>query len=70
MKRLVTIALIGYLNVFGAEKATRYIGKWLVDHYDFNTNMTAECRARWDAEVERYDKAKAAAIEAVKKVKK
>ena len=44
----------------GAEKATRYIGKWLVDHYDFNTNMTAECRAKWDADHERYDKAKAA----------
>ena len=47
----------GHLNVFGAEKATRYIGQWLVDHYDFNTNMTAECRAKWDAEVKRYDKA-------------
>jgi hypothetical protein len=57
----------GHLNVFGAEKATRYIGKWLTEHYAFNTNMTAECRAQWDAEVKRYDEAKEKAIAAEKK---
>jgi len=57
----------GHLNCFGAEKATRYIGKWLTEHYTFNTNMTAECRARWDAEVKRYDEAKQNAIAAAKK---
>lgn len=56
-----------HLNCFGAEKATRYIGKWLTEHYTFNTNMTAECRARWDAEVKRYDEAKALAIKALGK---
>lgn len=60
----------GHLNVFGAEKATRYIGKYLVDHFDFNTNITAECRAEWDAEVARYDRAKAAAIAAERKANK
>lgn len=52
-----------HLNVFGAEKATRYIGKWLLDHYDFdNANVSAESRAWWDAEVERYDKTRDRAL--------
>ena len=57
----------GHLNCFGAEKATRYIGKWLTEHYSFNTNMTAECRAMWDAEAKRYDEVKDLAIKALRK---
>lgn len=57
----------GHLNVYGAEKATRYIGKWLTEHYNFNTNMTAECRTWWEHEVSRYDEAKQKAIAAAKK---
>jgi hypothetical protein len=60
----------GHLNVFGAEKATRYIGQWLVDHYDFNTNLTAEIRARWDADMKQYDKIRWKVIEAANKSKK
>lgn len=52
----------GHLNCFGAEKATRYIGKYLTDHYDFATNHSEAVRARWDADCKRYDEAKAAAL--------
>ena len=53
---------LDHLNVVGAEKATRYIGKFLMDHYDFATNHSDAVRARWDADCKRYDEAKAAAF--------
>ena len=57
----------GHLNCFGAEKATRYIGKYLMDHYGFTTNHSESVRARWNADCKRYDEAKAAAFAAKKK---
>ncbi len=39
----------GHLNVLGAEKATRYIGKWLVDHYDFAADNSRDDRMFWDS---------------------
>lgn len=59
----------GHLNCLGAEKATRYIGKYLMDHYDFGVCHSDAVRAHWDAECRRYDEAKAAA-HAVKKTSK
>lgn len=49
-----------HLNVFGAEKATRYIGKYLLEHYDLNTKHAAEVQAQWDSACGRYDRLKAA----------
>ena len=52
----------GHLNVLGAEKATRYIGKWITEHFDLKPTLTDRDRAEWDAEVKRYEAARAKAI--------
>lgn len=50
----------GHLNVWGSEKATRYIGERLLGEFDLVVNDSAETLAIWTKECRRYDAMKEA----------
>ena len=46
----------GHLNVFGADKATRFIGKFLKDHCRFEPVLLDDTqKARWEDDIAQYD---------------
>lgn len=53
----------GHLNVFGAEKATRYIGEWLMENFAFTSSVDVADRSFWNAIVKMYDAKKSKALE-------
>ncbi|MCQ2530417.1 MAG: hypothetical protein MJ086_04095 [Lachnospiraceae bacterium] len=38
----------GHLNIFGAQKYTDYLSKYIVEHYDINTDYAPEVVKEWD----------------------
>ena len=48
-----------HLNVWGSEKASRYIAKKLLGHFNLKANDDLETLAKWESECRRYDEIKA-----------
>lgn len=55
----------GHLNVWGAEKATRRIGRYLLENFKFEIDKSPERANEWKNICERYDYYKAKAIRKV-----
>ena len=49
---------VGHLNITGAEKATRYLGRYLQRHYQLKVCQDAQERKQWDAICQHYDEVK------------
>ena len=45
-----------HVNVFGSEKVTKYIGDYLVEHYDFDKEHEEEVVESWNAVLDKYYK--------------
>lgn len=45
----------GHLNIRGAEKATRYLGRYIQDHYSLKVCQDPDERGKWDALCREYD---------------
>lgn len=54
----------GHLNVFGAAKATRYIGRYIQECYRLPVNHAPVVRTEWNALCAKYDRLEANVIEA------
>lgn len=44
-----------HLNILGCNKASSFLGKYLKDHYEFETNMSDENRKFWDESAVKFD---------------
>lgn len=44
-----------HLNILGCEKASSYLGKYLKENYEFDTQMSGENKKFWNASVEKFD---------------
>lgn len=45
-----------HLNVYGAEKVTAYLGRYLVEHYSLEDHRADEAYAKWNELAEKYEK--------------
>lgn len=48
----------GHLNIRGAEKATRYLGRYIQEHYSLKVCQSPEEREHWNAFCRKYDEVK------------
>ena len=45
-----------HLNVYGAEKVTGYLGRYLAEHYSLEDHRADEAYAKWNELAEKYEK--------------
>lgn len=46
----------GHVNLWGAEKATEYIGTWLKEHYDLPDHRGEQGYEKWETDYKKYSK--------------
>lgn len=44
-----------HVNILGCEKASSFLGKYLMENYEFNTKMSDENRKFWDESAAKFD---------------
>lgn len=57
----------GHLNIHGAEKATRYLGRYIQEHYSLKVCQSPEVREQWNAFCRKYDEVKKSVLSQRKK---